>query len=241
MKKDQVDNPQFNLYRRRVDALSRDVLVQELRKVAEQLGGRRFSRHEFDLHATECKGSAVLSHFGSWSAALNAIGTPLADHRPNRKQITNVQLLSELARVWRARGHRPSKLEWEASSASYSYTTYKQRFGGWLNACAELVGRNVEKIGADTDADTERNHVAVARVPPERVRTVPLKIRLRVLTRDQFRCVLCGRTPALNQGAVLHIDHIIPFFDGGLTTEANLRTLCELCNWGKGADAGHSV
>jgi len=111
MKKDQVDNAQFNLYRRRVDALSRDLLVQELRKVAEQLGGRRFSRHEFDLHATECKGSAVLAHFGTWSAALNVIGSPLADHRPNRKQITDVQLLSELARVWSALGHRPSKLE----------------------------------------------------------------------------------------------------------------------------------
>ncbi len=231
-----MDNPQFNLNRRRVDALSRDVLVQELRKVAEQLGGRRFSRHEFDLHATECKGSAVLAHFGTWSAALSAIGTPLADHRPNRKQITDVQLLSELARVWRALGHRPSKLEWEASSASYSYTAYKQRFGGWVNACAELVGRNVEKIGehvVDTVADTERGHGAVARVPPERIRAMPLKLRLRVLTRDQFRCVLCGRTPALNQGAVLHIDHIIPLSDGGLTTEANLRTPANFATGGR--------
>ena len=36
-------------------------------------------------------------------------------------------------------GIDPQKLEWEASDAAYSYTTYKQRFGGWVNACASLV------------------------------------------------------------------------------------------------------
>jgi 5-methylcytosine-specific restriction endonuclease McrA len=244
MRSDGVDRPQFSLDRRRVDALPREVLVQELRKVAEQLGGRRFSRRDFDRHATTCKGSAVLAHFGTWAAALNAIGIPLANHRPDRKQITDVQLLTELARLWRKLGHRPSKLEWEASNAAYSYTTYKQRFGGWINACAALVGGAVESAPAIATAattDVGPLHQPVAKVPPERIHTVPLKLRLRVLTRDQFRCVLCGRTPALNPGAVLHVDHIVPFSSDGPTTEANLRTLCERCNWGKGADAGHAV
>jgi hypothetical protein len=31
----------------------------------------------------------------------------------------------------------------------------------------------------------------------------------------------------------------MPFSNGGLTVEKNLRTLCEKCNWGKGAD--HAV
>jgi 5-methylcytosine-specific restriction endonuclease McrA len=113
-----------------------------------------------------------------------------------------------------------------------------------INACAALVGGNVENAPenvAETDADVDRRYGPVAKVPPERIRTIPLKLRLRVLTRDQFRCVLCGRTPVLNPGAVLQVDHIVPFSGGGLTIEANLRTLCERCNWGKGADAGHAV
>lgn len=239
-----MDHSRFSLDRRRVDALPREVLVQELRKVAEQLGGRRFSRRDFDRHATACKGSAVLAHFGTWAAALNAMGMQLADHRPHRKQITDAQLLAELAKVWRALGHRPSKLEWEAAKPAYSYTTYKQRFGGWVNACAALVAGNVENAPenlADPAADVDRRLGSLATVPPERVRTIPLKLRLRVLTRDQFRCVLCGRTPVLNPGAVLHVDHIEPFSRSGLTIEANLRTLCEHCNWGKGADAGDAV
>jgi hypothetical protein len=115
MSKDvKVDRSQFRLDRRRVDALPREVLVAELRRVAELLGGRRFSRRDFDRHATACKGSVVLSHFGSWYAALNSIGIPLKDYRSDRKQITDAQLLEELARVWSGIGHRPSKLEWEA-------------------------------------------------------------------------------------------------------------------------------
>ena len=244
MRNHQVDRSRLNLDRRRVDALPREVLVRELRKVADQLGGRRFSRRDFDRHATACKGSAVLSHFGTWAAALDAVGIPLTDHRPDRKQITDAQLLGELGRVWRALGHRPSKLEWEASKAAYSYTTYKQRFGGWVNACAALVGGNVESvpvIPTETAADVEPRHRPVTKIPPERIRTIPLKLRMRVLTRDQFRCVLCGRTPALNPGAVLHVDHIVPFSGDGPTSESNLRTLCEHCNWGKGADAEHAV
>ncbi len=233
-----VDQSQFQLDRRRVDALPREVLVDELRRVAELLGGRRFSRRDFDRQATACKGSAVLSHFGSWDDALNAIGIPLTAYQPDRKQITDAQLLEELARVWSRLRHRPSKLEWEASDAAYSYTTFKQRFGGWLNACAALVSGQIESVPPSA---VELGTAATTKPPPEKNRTVPLKLRLRVLTRDQFRCVLCGRTPAINPGAVLHVDHVVPFSDGGPTSESNLRTLCEQCNWGKGADHEYHV
>jgi hypothetical protein len=233
-----MDRSRLRLERRRVDALPREVLVDELRKVAEQLGGRRFSRRDFDRHASACKGSVVLSHFGSWAAALRSIGIPLRDYRPDRKQITDAQLLEELARVWSGLGHRPSKLEWEASEATYSYTTYKQRFGGWVNACAALVSGG---IGNEPPAAIESRTRPSMKPPPERNRTVPLKLRLRVLTRDKFRCVFCGSTPAINPGTVLHVDHIVPFSDNGPTLESNLRTLCEKCNRGKGADREHAV
>jgi hypothetical protein len=226
------DRVQHKLERRRVDALTRDVLIAELRRVANLLGGRRYSRRDFDRHATACKGSAVLSHFGSWDAALGAIGIPLKDYKADRKQITNAQLLAELARVWSGLGHRPSKLEWEASNATYSYTTYKQRFGGWVNACAALVSGD---INIELPAAESRPKPPL-KIPAEKNRTIPLKLRLRVLTRDKFRCVLCGRSPATNPGTILHIDHIVPFSGKGPTVESNLRILCEQCNWGKGAE-----
>ena len=164
----------------------------------------------------------------------------LRPHRADRTQIPSADLLSELARIWRELGHRPSKLEWEASDARYSYATYKQRFGGWIKACAALVGGE-EEIPRSAQSPAEpkppRRHVrSHSTVSAEEKRCIPLKLRLTILSRDQFKCVLCGRTPAIHPGAVLHIDHIVPFSRGGRTEEANLRTLCERCNWGKGAD-----
>ena len=56
-------------------------------------------------------------------------------------------------------------------------------------------------------------------------------LRYDIMKRDNFRCVLCGRSSA--DGAVLHVDHIIPIAKGGKTVPENLRTLCQECNSGK--------
>ena len=56
-------------------------------------------------------------------------------------------------------------------------------------------------------------------------------LRYDILKRDNFRCQICGSTA--QDGVKLHIDHIIPVAKGGLTTESNLRTLCDRCNMGK--------
>lgn len=56
-------------------------------------------------------------------------------------------------------------------------------------------------------------------------------MRYDVLKRDGFRCVLCGMSA--KDGAILHVDHIIPVSKGGKTEINNLRTLCEKCNIGK--------
>lgn len=64
----------------------------------------------------------------------------------------------------------------------------------------------------------------------ERQRVTP-KVRFDVLTRDGHRCRVCG-----NSGDVepLHVDHIIPISRGGRSDLANLQTLCQTCNLGKG-------
>ena len=56
-------------------------------------------------------------------------------------------------------------------------------------------------------------------------------LRYDILSRDNFKCVICGASA--NQGAKLHVDHIIPISKGGKSTPENLRTLCERCNMGK--------
>jgi hypothetical protein len=49
------------------------------------------------------------------------------------------------------------------------------------------------------------------------------ELRLACLTRDHWRCVLCG-APATDA------DHIVPRSEGGPNTLANLRALCHPCH-----------
>ena len=61
-------------------------------------------------------------------------------------------------------------------------------------------------------------------------RRVTPKLRLQVLARDKFRCMLCGRGP---EETVLHVDHITPVAKGGKNEKDYLATLCQECNLGK--------
>ena len=179
----------------------------------------------------------MLQRFKTWDAALDSTGLKLTPYRKSRKdQIPTEQLLSELARIWESLGHRPSKTEWDNSDAKFSYTTYKSRFGGWVNACKSLIDDSpIAENAAETKED--RQLAPPRPVPKERSRNVPLKVRLAVLKRDNYRCVLCGRSPATHQNVALHLDHKTAFSNGGETIQDNLQTLCEECNWGKGKDA----
>jgi len=62
-------------------------------------------------------------------------------------------------------------------------------------------------------------------------RNIPLGMRYKVLRKDNFQCVVCGRTT--DDGIKLHIDHKVPYILGGLTELGNLQTLCDQCNIGK--------
>jgi hypothetical protein len=58
-----------------------------------------------------------------------------------------------------------------------------------------------------------------------------LRLRFRVLERDNFRCHWCG-VPARETRIV--IDHVMPFSKGGVDDPSNYVASCEPCNGGKG-------
>lgn len=73
------------------------------------------------------------------------------------------------------------------------------------------------------------------------LKTIPDKLRLKVLKRDNFTCKSCGKSPALYPEleinvVKLEVDHFKPFSKGGTDELENLQTLCILCNRGKGDD-----
>ncbi len=114
---------------------------------------------------------------------------------------------------------------------------YARRWLGWTKAVYAFVAY------AETSGGVGATQAAPTVSPPEppqgavvveTPRAPSVGLRYMVLRRDHFRCVLCGNSPAKDLGCELHVDHIIPFVDGGPTTLENLRTLCLPCNLGKG-------
>lgn len=70
-------------------------------------------------------------------------------------------------------------------------------------------------------------------VPEEWFRRAPTrKARMRVLKRDRLRCRLCGRSPNDYVDVELHLHHVVPWGEGGLTEEDNLIAICSTCHSG---------
>jgi hypothetical protein len=68
---------------------------------------------------------------------------------------------------------------------------------------------------------------------PEELQHAPTpKLHGQILKRDNYRCLACGRRPATNPDIELHVHHVVPFSEGGLTTKSNLITLCHTCHKG---------
>ncbi|EIV21923.1 HNH endonuclease [Mycobacteroides abscessus subsp. abscessus] len=55
---------------------------------------------------------------------------------------------------------------------------------------------------------------------------------MRVIKRDKYRCVICGRRAMDHIDLELHVHHLIPWRMAGPTAEENLVTLCGTCHKG---------
>jgi len=68
-------------------------------------------------------------------------------------------------------------------------------------------------------------------IPQYKRKAISSAKRFRIMTRDGFKCKVCGNTP--ENGAILETDHIIAVTDGGSNDDSNMQTICNLCNQGK--------
>ncbi|MDP2819540.1 MAG: HNH endonuclease [Polaromonas sp.] len=65
-----------------------------------------------------------------------------------------------------------------------------------------------------------------------RIGSLGPKLRFKVFSNDNFRCVYCGVTA---RDSELEVDHKLPVAAGGTDDISNLVTACAKCNSGKGA------
>ena len=199
-------------------------LLDDLRRVAHLLGARTVRYEEYPQHG-RCASRVFETRFGSWNQALQAAGLEVT----LRQNIRELELFENLERVWRTLGRQPRREEMRKPLSAFSHGTYERRFCGWRAALQAFVAY------ANNTADDPSPPIgSTSNCIPATPRFPDLRLRFRVLARDSFKCQACGRSPANEYGVQLHIDHVMPWSQGGPTTIENLRTLCERCNIGKG-------
>ncbi len=115
--------------------MTRDEVVQELQRVAAQLGNERVTRREFARHGRFAP-SVVERTFGSWNKAITAAGLePITRY----ERLSDDELRTEFNRVTSLLGKAPTRSEFAANS-TLSPGVYERRFGKWSATVAEYAG-----------------------------------------------------------------------------------------------------
>jgi hypothetical protein len=216
--------------------MSEAELLDELRSVARTVGRPAITADDLRQHASVGV-DAVRNRFGSLKAAFRAAGLVETAHG---RRYTDDECFENLLRVWIHYGRPPMHREMNLPPSEVGPKAYTARWKTWnktLHAFVERVNADVEEniTTPSVDVTESRPRLSQTVIDERDRRDIRLGLRYTVLKRDNFKCVLCGRSPALTLGLELHVDHDKPFSRGGKTEIANLRTLCKDCNLGKSA------
>ena len=209
-------------------------LVAELQRVASELHSDTLTQPAFNSRS-DISTAAISRRLGSWNKALRAAGL-----RPVNmgRRYSEDEYFENLLAVWTHYGRQPTYAEMNAPPSIITAGGYEKRWGTWTKALLAFI----ERMNSDTTSSLptpipERPRAAKSSTGEQKQedkRKIPLGLRYEVLKRDSFKCVKCGRSPALTPCLQLHVDHKQPFSREGKTTILNLETLCQDCNLGKG-------
>lgn len=225
-----------------------DELLAELRVVAEKLGTKSVTVEEFNRHGM-MNAETIRRRFGSWQRAVEKAGLVISNLG---KRYSETDYLENLLKAWTHYGRQPTYGEMDRAPSRIRAKAYEAKWGTWrkaLKAFLERVNADVaeskeskEPLSSETPSPASRSRPGISKPRASvnaRRQSIPLGLRYDVLRRDRFRCVICGASPSAKVGCDLHVDHVHPVTLGGMTTIANLRTLCSECNIGKGAKVEH--
>lgn len=163
---------------------------------------------------------AIRNHFGSWNNLLDKLNIPKTR---KTEHLTKEDIFNLIEKIWLELERQPNLREFE-SMTNHTKKIIISNFGKWSNCLREFVKWKNEKV----------NNIKLNNIIKHKTSREPSKsLRYDVLKRDNFKCVICGKSPSTTPNLELHIDHIIPYSLGGETILENLQTLCSECNLGK--------
>lgn len=218
------------------ETISNNDIIAELQRVSELLGVKTFSKYQFNSKA-RFTDAVVRRGFGTWHKAMKSAGL-IANKLGQR--YTDEECFENLLQVWTHYGRQPQHREMTLPPSEVGPKAYVNRWGAWTKALYAFVQRiNADLSPVESIPDSEQ-YLSTNPIRPIKSklnehdkRDIKLGLRYAVFSRDRFKCVICGNSPAISIDCRLHVDHIYPFSKGGKTVIENLRTLCLLCNLGK--------
>lgn len=212
-------------------------VISDLTRVADMFQSKTLTAKNYDKYG-EYNSSTLIKHYGTWNAILKLSGMKVTQNR----NFSNEEMFAEIERIWTLLGRQPTSTDIKNGISIFSLQSYARRFGGWRGALSAFVNYiNADNADIQMDEKAEQNISIVGthddneegKIIHKTGRDVNLRLRFKVMQRDNFKCCACGASPANTPGITLHIDHIIPWSKGGETIIENLQTLCSKCNLGK--------
>lgn len=204
-------------------------LVKELKRVAKLYGKKILTAAEYE-HYGKYSVCIMYRRFGGWMNMLKEAGLKTEYERniPIEKLFTNFE------EVWLKAGRQPTRDMMRRPLSKYSGDTYVRRWGTWAKAMEVFEEYlNQSQTGRRRSKALKKLELLAAKNRKRPPRNPSVTLRFKVMKRDHFRCVYCGRSPAAEPKVMLVVDHIKPWSKGGETLLGNLQTLCRECNGGK--------
>lgn len=224
-----------------------EVFFADMRKIAEILDKKSITTGDYIEHG-HYNYSSIIRKYGSWNTILKLAGLEPTPYRLGKgKEISDEELFQDIERVWIKLGRQPTITDIKNGEFSFGQNTFVRRFGGWRGTLEAFV-KYINSENETTPVNDEiENKSYIETSPPTKesqaitphkssrktTRDINLRLRFKVMQRDNFKCCICGKSPATSPNVTLHIDHIKPWSKGGETTIDNLQTLCSDCNLGK--------
>jgi len=202
--------------------VSTDDLIKDLQLVAKKLNTEKLSQSLYAKHG-KYNPSTIIRRFGTWNNAVQKIGLKPG----NILNYSDEDLFENILNIWQYKGKQPTRRDLDSTPSKITQSPYNRRFNSWSTAIKEFIKyANGKDITTNNNDGAEKSQKKTSRDPS-------LRLRFKVLKRDNFSCVQCGASPAKNPATILHVDHIKPWSKGGETEISNLQTLCQDCNLGK--------
>lgn len=218
--------------------ISTEELISDLILVSKTINKNTFTSKEYDSFGS-FSSCTYFKRFNTWNNALRSAG--LEPYTYTNRKIGEYACFEEIERIWIELGRQPTTTDIKNGISRYSLHVYERRFGSWRKALEAFVSYINGEHEIDNESEETENEDVFEYIPKvadsnpihKTKRDINLRLRFKVMQRDNFKCCMCGASPAKDPSVELQIDHIIPWAKGGETTIDNLQTLCSKCNLGK--------